>query len=135
MTDKNIYLQILGRNIKSLRLQHGWSQEELADRVGYDSSTKKSTISKIENGQSDLPLSKLKAFAEVFGVSCSDLCEESTQDKVVCDLIEQCYGQEANTVVHEFLKLDAIDRVKIMERISTLLDDDKYSLKKESKNA
>ena len=51
--------------IQKLRLERGWSQEQLAVRVGY---SHKSSINKIEHSKSDLPRAKLERFAEVFGV-------------------------------------------------------------------
>lgn len=40
-------------NIRKLRKENGWSQAELASRVGY---ADKSMISRIENGKVDLQL-------------------------------------------------------------------------------
>lgn len=60
----------LYKNIKSLRKENKWTQEELALRLGY---TDRSTIAKIEAGKVDLPRSKIIAFAQVFGVSPGDL--------------------------------------------------------------
>jgi transcriptional regulator with XRE-family HTH domain len=57
-------------NIKKFRRQNGWSQEELAKRAGY---TDRSSIAKIEKGQFDLPQSKILLFAEIFGVTPSEL--------------------------------------------------------------
>lgn len=58
------------RNIKELRIEHGWSQETLAKKMGYSD---KSMIAKIENGKVDLPQSKVIMFAEILGVSPSHL--------------------------------------------------------------
>ena len=54
-----------GEIIQKLRLERGWSQEQLAVRVGY---SHKSSINKIEHSKSDLPRAKQERFAEVFGV-------------------------------------------------------------------
>jgi len=131
---KDPYLQTLGQNIKYLRIQHGWSQEELAEKCGYTSDTRKSTISKIENGQSDLPISKLKIFAKVLGVTCSDLCDsiQDREQKIICDLMEKCYGQDAYRMVQTFLKLDQDDRLIIYGEMLGMMKADKYAVKKES---
>ena len=50
-------------------------------------------------------------------------------------LAKQCYGKEAYKAVTLFLSLDSVDRVKIVERMETLLDNEKYSVKKGLKNA
>ena len=60
----------LYRNIKRLRIQNGWSQDELAKMVGY---TDRSSIAKIENGQFDLPQSKILAFANIFHIDAGEL--------------------------------------------------------------
>lgn len=56
----------VGKNILELRKKLGWTQEELARRVGYSS---KSTINKIEMGSRDLPQRKIKLFADALGVT------------------------------------------------------------------
>ena len=48
------------------------------------------------------------------------------------ELVKQVYDEEITSLISSFLKLDAVDRIKITERINTLLDDEKYSVKKES---
>ena len=60
----------LYENIKKLRIEKGWSQEELAKRTGY---TDRSSIAKIEGGLVDLTQGKIKIFAEAFGVTASEL--------------------------------------------------------------
>lgn len=51
----------LYENIKARRLFLKLSQRELADKLGYKST---STIAKIESGKNDIPQSKIKAFAD-----------------------------------------------------------------------
>ena len=58
------------KNIKKLRKQNGWTQEELATRMGYND---RSMIAKIENGKVNLGQSKILEFAKVFGVNAGDL--------------------------------------------------------------
>jgi transcriptional regulator with XRE-family HTH domain len=56
----------LYENIRSLRLEKRMTQDELARRAGY---TDRSSIAKIERGVVDLPQSKIKQFADIFGVT------------------------------------------------------------------
>lgn len=57
-------------NIRILRVTKGWTQQELAEKMGY---TDKSMISKIEKGKVDLTLSKVEDFAEIFGTTPAQL--------------------------------------------------------------
>lgn len=52
---------VLYENIRKRRKELGLSQKELADKLGYKST---STIAKIENGTNDIPQSKIVAFAK-----------------------------------------------------------------------
>ena len=57
---------IVGKNIKRIRVMKNMTQKELADRMGY---TDRSTIAKIETGVADVYLDTVKKFAEVLNVS------------------------------------------------------------------
>lgn len=60
----------IGKNIQNRRKELGWTQEELASKMGYKS---KSTINKIELGINDIPQSKIVRFADVLSTSPSVL--------------------------------------------------------------
>lgn len=60
-----IYMCAIGTRIKTARESNGWTQEELAQKMGYKS---KSTINKIELGVNDVSQSKIKRFSDVLGV-------------------------------------------------------------------
>lgn len=53
---------MIGEKIKERRLALGWTQEELAQKMGYAT---KSSINKIELGLQDIPQSKIAQFADV----------------------------------------------------------------------
>ena len=53
--ESNVDAFILGEQLKAERKKAGLTQEQLADKIG----TKKSYISKIENGHTDIQLSTL----------------------------------------------------------------------------
>ena len=63
-------LEELGYRIRLRRLALGMSQEELAQKTGYNS---RSSINKIELGETDLPCSKLLLVAKALGVRPSYL--------------------------------------------------------------
>lgn len=128
------FMKVLGNNIRKYRESKGLSQEELANLCGWNTNNARSTISKIESGTNDVPTSKLKIIAEKLGVSVCDLmdCSKVQEQIKPVEPMEQPYSEEIGSLVSSFLKLDAVDRIKITERINTLLDDEKYSVKKES---
>ena len=57
-------------NIKRYRKSYGWTQTELAEKVGY---ADKGMISRIENGKVDLQQSQVVRFAEAFGIAPGEL--------------------------------------------------------------
>ena len=61
-TDSNQHLIQVGARIKELRTQQNLPQSKFAELLGYNS---KASISRIENGMTDLPLSKINEMAEV----------------------------------------------------------------------
>lgn len=61
-----------GDKVKTRRLELGWTQEELASRMGYKS---KSTINKIELGINTVPMQKVAKFAAALGTTSAYLME------------------------------------------------------------
>lgn len=55
----------VGKNIRTLRHQHGWSQEDVANRLGISIPA----FSKIETGVTDINLSRLEQIANIFEVN------------------------------------------------------------------
>lgn len=138
MTDKDTYLKTLGQNVRRLRKELHLTQAELANKCGYDSENSRSTISKIEKGVNDVSASQLKQLATALGVSACDLIGNSTHlhDKSKSEkLIEQSYGKDALNVIQLFSKLDQSDQQMIFNIIQQFSSQDKYSVKKESRNA
>ena len=56
--------------IRSRRIALKMTQQELAQKLGYKST---STIAKIESGENDIPQAKLVAFAEALNTTPADL--------------------------------------------------------------
>jgi transcriptional regulator with XRE-family HTH domain len=61
--------------VQKMRLQHGWSQQQLADLSGLNVRT----IQRVENGQS-ASLESFKALGAAFNVDFSELQEEAVRD-------------------------------------------------------
>ena len=60
--------QMIGQSIKSLRQERNWTQEFLAEHVGYSVRN----LRRIENGGTD-SIDVVNTFAEVFKVSALDI--------------------------------------------------------------
>ena len=72
----------VGEKIKHLRESMNLTQTELGDRLGV----KKNAVSKWECGRvEDIPTSKIKAMANLFGVKASYLIEDEEPKKEVSD--------------------------------------------------
>lgn len=72
-------MSTIGSNISLFRKALGWTQEDLANKVGYKS---KSTINKIELGINDIPQSKIAQFARVLGTTPAVLMGWKEDDKI-----------------------------------------------------
>ncbi|MFL6305866.1 MAG: helix-turn-helix domain-containing protein [Candidatus Sulfotelmatobacter sp.] len=59
----------VGKRVRNLRTDRGWSQEELADRSGVN----RSYMSRVELGKSDVSLSVLHKIARPLGLSLAEL--------------------------------------------------------------
>lgn len=69
-------LSVLSKNIRYLRKKNDWSQEYIAQKLGYKSYT---TIQKWEMGTSEPPLKKLKELALLFNVDINDLANKDIE--------------------------------------------------------
>ena len=99
--------------IKILRKRNGWSQTELAQRVGY---TDKSMISKIEKGSVDIPRSQVIKFADTFNITASELIGEAVAE-VAADLDDL-----ERVILSNFRKLSPHDKKAVSIMIQTMAD-------------
>lgn len=67
---------ILGNNIRYLRKKQGWSQDYLAEKLGYKSYT---TIQKWESGVSEPPLKKVHEISNIFHVDIDELTSKDLE--------------------------------------------------------
>ena len=63
----------IANRLVQLRKQHGYSQEELAAKLGLS----RQAVSKWESGASDPSTSNLLALARLYGVSAEELLREA----------------------------------------------------------
>ena len=64
-------------NLISLRKIHGYSQDELAEKIGVTHQT----LSKYETGESLPDIERCKRLADIFGVSMDDLVNYEKTDR------------------------------------------------------
>ena len=64
-------------NLISLRKLNGYSQDELAERIGVS----RQTLSKYETGESLPDIEKCKMMADIFGVTVDDLVSYEKTDE------------------------------------------------------
>src|SRR5580700_2093282 len=67
----------VGANIRTLRHQRGWSQEDVANRLGISIPA----FSKIETGVTDINLSRLEQIANIYEVNVVNLLSLDVEDK------------------------------------------------------
>lgn len=107
----------LYENIRLYRKQAKLTQDELARRAGY---TDRSSIAKIEKGLVDLPQTKIKQFADIFGVAPSTLMgwEEAIEAQPVEMAgihAEMLMDADLNELFEDFKHLDASDKQMVKD--------------------
>lgn len=104
----------IGNMIRKRREELGWTQQELADKMGY---TSKSTITRIEKGYNDVSQSNIMKFAEVLDVPVSYLMEWGKDiDYAILDDSKKIIGKFES----EFKKLSAPNRENVLRYIEFL---------------
>lgn len=122
----------MAKRIKELRLSLGLTLEEVANQVGVG----KSTVRKWETGIiANMKRDKIAALAKAlhttpgYLMGWTDEQAISPVPKSICKQIEDKFGKNAATALSLYVQLDEIDQVRITERMTVLLEDEKYSSK------
>lgn len=80
--------------LRILRVCRNWSQEQLAERLGWAPNT----YAKIERGEADIKLEKLQQIADVLGVELTELLRAN--DGSVFNFAENCtQGNLTHTIL------------------------------------
>lgn len=66
------HYELIGNNVREIRIKKGWTQEDLANRCSVNSAK----ISKIENAREDFMLSTLIEIAKALNVNLKDIFQE-----------------------------------------------------------
>lgn len=113
----------IGQKIKDRRTQLGWSQRDLASRMGYTHST----VGRIETGKIDIPQSRIVQFAEVLGVSVAYLMgwdEEIKADPV--GMVERHFeiimDEDISDIFDDFKTLDATQKKLVKDLVHSLAE-------------
>ena len=106
----------IGNNIRYLRTQHGLSQEDLAEKLGYKSYT---TITKWESGVSEPTLKKASEIASFFNLSVNDLCDTDLTN-IGTSPTQSSHGAIVNVLgrVAAGIPIEAIENVIDTEEIT-----------------
>lgn len=83
--------------IRAKRIERQMTTTQLADKIGYNS---RQAVIKLENGETDLPVSRLELVAEALGVSIGELFGEKP------DTESLSYELEHIILMKEFDSLD-----------------------------
>jgi hypothetical protein len=94
----------LGAKIKRVRQKHGYTQEQLAEKI--DIATR--TLCGIENGENFLTADTLEKIVEVLDVSCADLFafdHIKPQEELVCEIISDIQNLKDREKIETIYKL------------------------------
>lgn len=100
----------IANNIKMLRQSKGWTQEQLADKVGVS----RSTVTQWETGWSSPRMGAVKKLAKVFDVSTSELVSETlVNESSYSSFVEvPMYGSIAAGTPIEMMESDGSEPVR-----------------------
>lgn len=133
-------MSILGSNIRYLRKKHNYSQDKLAEVLGYKSFT---TIQKWESGVAEPPFKTLAKLAELFRVDIDDLAKKDLY-ATSAPLYEAAAGEgrlndgypteeykialepEEHKLIEDYRTLDTEDKAELRGVVKGMLMQDKY---------
>lgn len=112
-------MDILYKNIKLRRESLGLSQDALAEKVGY---TSRSSIAKIENGDVDIPRSKIIAFADALKCSPMELMgwEDLDESKEKEEPTTAPLGAMENELLAKFSALPETAKQHVLQYLDLL---------------
>lgn len=90
-------VMILADKIINLRKKNGWSQEELAEKLGVT----RQSVSKYESAQSIPDLDKILKFSEIFGVTTDYLIKDELEEEEYVPSQMQENESESDRIVHK----------------------------------
>ena len=115
----------LHKIIRSKRIALKMTQQELAQKLGYKST---STIAKIESGKNDIPQAKLAAFAEALNTTTADLMgfknvkpvQEVSANTVTCTISKG--KPQLEKLIKKLDRLDEKDLNRVLSVMKPLIE-------------
>lgn len=111
----------IGEKIRQRRMELGWSQRDLAEKMGYNHST----ITRIEQGKVDVYQNKIVQFSKVMGVPVAYLMgweEEQKKNDIQADIILRMRTDDKfMSAVESLYKLDSEKLESLTQMLNTLL--------------
>ena len=115
----------LHKIIRSKRIALKMTQQELAQKLGYKST---STIAKIESGKNDIPQAKLAAFAEALNTTTADLMgfkyvkpvQEASANTVTCTISKG--KPQLEKLIKKLDRLDEKDLNRVLSVMKPLIE-------------
>ncbi len=104
-------MKTLGKNIKTLRQLRGWSQEQIATKLGITAPA----FSKIECGLTDVNLSRLEQIAELFELKVIELLMYHDNQEI------QKFNNEMIEVKAQLAEKD-LEIIQLQKKIISLLE-------------
>jgi transcriptional regulator with XRE-family HTH domain len=115
-TPKKKTNKTVGKNIRTFRHHHGWSQEDVANRLGISIPA----FSKIETGVTDINLSRLEQIADVYEIDVVQILSMDAEE------IEQ---QPSNLNIIQKKLLDRETEIANLQRKVILLYEELRNIK------
>lgn len=111
-TSEEIFLD---RNIRHLRRNMGWSQEELGARIGLN----RGNIASYENGTAEPKIYNLLKLADLFGVSISEIAYKDLSQEPAIEILEKGTQPTPDTDKLVRYKLQAQELQAVMRGLHT----------------
>lgn len=112
----------LGDNIRYLRIKHGFSQDYIAEKLGYKSYT---TIQKWESGVSEPPVKKLKELSILLHADMNDMANKNIQEEENSSHPQK----DIPKIMRYFNSLNDIGKHEAEKRVEELTYIPQYSVK------
>ena len=109
-------VMILADKIINLRKKNGWSQEELAEKLGVT----RQSISKYEGAQSIPDLDKILKLSEIFGVTTDYLIKDELEEEEYASSQMQENESESDRSVHKVTMEMANEYLQIIDGFASI---------------